>query len=97
MTARLRPIVADGSRPSLPRHVRLRHDPVRGAWALLSPEKVLWPDEVSLAILRRCDGRTSVASIAGALAAEYDADETEVRRDVTEFLQDWSDRMVVRL
>ncbi len=97
MTARRRPMAVEASRPVLPRHVRMHFDPHRGAWALLSPEKVLWPDEISLAILRRCDGRARVAEIARDLAREYGADETEVRADVLAFLQDWSDRMVVRL
>ena len=86
-----------GSRPVMPPHVRMHFDRRRGAWAVLSPEKVLWPDEISLAILNRCDGRTPAGAIAAALAAEYGADEAEVRADVLAFLQDWSDRMVVRL
>jgi len=94
---RERALARETSCPALPRHVRMHFDEVRGAWALLSPEKVLWPDEISLAILNRCDGRTQAGAIAAALAAEYGADEAEVRADVLAFLQDWSDRMVVRL
>ncbi len=75
----------------------MHFDPHRQAWALLSPEKVLWPDEISLAILRRCDGHAQAGAIVRDLAAEYGADEAEVRADVLAFLQDWSDRMVVRL
>jgi pyrroloquinoline quinone biosynthesis protein D len=75
--------------------VRLQHDPVRGAWALLSPEKVMWPDEISLDILRRCDGTASAAEIVTALAAEYDAEPEMVRTDVMEFLQTWADRRLV--
>jgi len=86
-----------GSRPVMPPHVRMHFDPRRGAWAVLSPEKVLWPDEISLAILRRCDGGAEAGAIADALALEYGADAQEVRTDVLAFLQDWSDRMVVRL
>lgn len=97
MTRPQRPIAHPDSRPALPRHVRMHFDPHRGAWALLSPEKVLWPDEISLAILRRCDGRAPVGQIARELAAEYGADEAEVQADILAFLQDWSDRMVVRL
>ncbi len=97
MTARRRPLADLNSRPALPSHVRMHFDPHRGAWAVLSPEKVLWPDETSLAILRRCDGRSPVGTIARDLAGEYGADEAEVRADVLAFLQDWSDRMVVRL
>jgi len=75
----------------------MHFDSRRGAWAILSPEKVLWPDEISLAILRRCDGTAEAGAIADALALEYGAEREEVRADVVAFLQDWSDRMVVRL
>ena len=92
-----RAIVNAQSKPSLPRHVRMHYDPHRSAWALLSPEKVLWPDEISLAILNRCDGQTEAGAIASALAQEYGADETVVCADVLAFLQDWTDRLVVRL
>lgn len=98
MTSALTRPIADGaSRPHLPRHVRLLFDPVRRAWALLAPEKILWPDEISLAILNRCNGETTLAGIAAALAAEYDAPEEAVMADVVAFAQDWSDRMVLRL
>jgi pyrroloquinoline quinone biosynthesis protein D len=93
---RTRPIATIDVRPALPRHVRLRWDPVREAWSLLSPEKVLWPDETSLAILQRCDGVNSVSAIVDALASEYEAEPEEVRGDVLAFVQDWSDRMVLR-
>lgn len=92
-----RPVATSAARPRLPRHVRLQFDGVRRAWALLSPEKVLWPDEVSLSILRRCDGSRSIAQISAELAAEYDADASEIEADVLAFAQDWSDRMVLRL
>ena len=94
---RERALARETSCPALPRHVRMHFDEVRSAWALLSPEKVLWPDEISLAILRRCDGGAEAGAIADALALEYGADAQEVRTDVLAFLQDWSDRMVVRL
>lgn len=95
--ARQRVVATSASAPSLPRHVRLHFDPVRQAWALLSPEKVLWPDEASLAILQRCDGKRSVAQISFELAREFDADAAEVEADVLAFAQDWSDRLVLRL
>lgn len=92
-----RPIATASSRPSLPRHVRLHFDPLRQAWALLSPEKVLWPDEASLAILRRCDGEADIAAISSALAREFEAEPEEIEGDVIAFAQDWSDRMVLQL
>lgn len=95
--AHTRPMATAGSRPSIPRHVRLHYDSLRGAWALLSPEKVLWPDEASLSILKLCNGKHTVSDIATQLAAEYDADAADIEADVLAFAQDWSDRMVLRL
>lgn len=92
-----RAIVSFRSAPWLPRHVRILYDPVRQAFAVLSPERVFWPNEISLDILRRCDGRSDVAHIIADLAAEYDAPEREVADDVVAFLQEWSDRLLVRL
>jgi pyrroloquinoline quinone biosynthesis protein D len=92
-----RAIVSLGSRPSLPKHIRIQYDPLRQAFAVLSPERVFWPNEISLDILRRCDGRSDVAHIIADLAAEYDASEAEVGGDVVAFLQEWSDRLLVRL
>ncbi|CDX51510.1 Coenzyme PQQ synthesis protein D [Mesorhizobium plurifarium] len=98
MTAlRERAIVSPRSVPSLPRHVRIQYDPVRQAFAVLSPEKVFWPNEISLDILRRCDGRSSVERIIADLAADYDADPQDVAADVVAFLQEWSDKLLVKL
>jgi pyrroloquinoline quinone biosynthesis protein D len=96
-TPRGRALVSPHSVPALPPHVRLQFDPVRNAWAVLSPEKIFWPNDISLDILRRCDGRIGVGEIVAALAAEYAAEEDEVALDVTAFLQEWSDKLLVRL
>lgn len=88
-------MVTAKTKPRLPPHVRLHHDPVRGAWALLSPEKVMWPDEVSLDILRLCDGAATADEIVAQLAREYEAEPETVRTDVLEFLQTWADRRLV--
>lgn len=98
MTAlRERAIVSLRSAPSLPKHVRIQYDPVRQAFAVLSPEKVFWPNEISLDILRRCDGRSIVERIIADLAADYDADQEDVAADVIAFLQEWSDKLLVKL
>jgi pyrroloquinoline quinone biosynthesis protein D len=94
-TNRQRLKIDAGTRPRLPSWVRLHHDKVRDAWALLSPEKVMWPDDISLDILRRCDGNTSTDEIVDGLAKEYDAEPDMVRSDVIEFLQTWADRRLV--
>ncbi|MBZ9841373.1 pyrroloquinoline quinone biosynthesis peptide chaperone PqqD [Mesorhizobium sp. CA5] len=98
MTAiRERAIVSLQSAPSLPRHVRIQYDPARQAFAVLSPEKVFWPNEISIDILRRCDGRSTVERIIADLAADYDADPEDVAADVIAFLQEWSDKLLVKL
>jgi pyrroloquinoline quinone biosynthesis protein D len=97
MALRARSLVSLESTPSLPRHVRIQYDPVRQAFAVLSPEKVFWPNDISLDILRRCDGRSTVGHIIASLAADYDAEEEAVAADVVAFLQEWSDKLLVRL
>ncbi|TIN05347.1 MAG: pyrroloquinoline quinone biosynthesis peptide chaperone PqqD, partial [Mesorhizobium sp.] len=73
------------------------YDPVRQAFAVLSPEKVFWPNDISLDILRRCDGRSTVGHIIAELAADYDAEQEAVAADVIAFLQEWSDKLLVKL
>ena len=94
---RQRIVISSGSTPTLKPHVRLQYDTVRQAWALLSPEKVFWPDEVSLDILNLCDGAHSVTRILEELSMQYDAPIEEIAADVETFLQDWSDRSLVTL
>ena len=97
MALRERAMVSPHSVPSLPKHVRIQFDVVRQAFAVLSPEQIFWPNDISLDILRHCDGRSTVSRIIADLAAEYDASEDDVAADVTAFLQQWSDRLLVKL
>lgn len=98
MTAlRERVIVSSDAVPALPKHVRIQYDPVRQAFAVLSPEKIFWPNEISLEILRRCDGRSPVGKIIADLAREYNAPAEDVAADVTAFIQEWSDKLLVKL
>lgn len=97
MALRQRAMVSPQSVPSLPKHVRIQYDPVRRAFAVLSPEKVFWPNDISLDILRRCDGRSTVGHIVAGLAADYDAEQEAVAADVIAFLQEWSDKLLVKL
>lgn len=94
---RVRMIVSPQSRPILKPHARLQYDTVRGAWALLSPERIFWPNDVSLDILQLCNGRHEVAQMIAVLADQYRADETEITSDVIGFLQEWSDKFLVKL
>ncbi|WP_244554856.1 pyrroloquinoline quinone biosynthesis peptide chaperone PqqD [Mesorhizobium prunaredense] len=97
MALRERALVSPRSVPSLPKHVRIQYDPVRQAFAVLSPEKIFWPNDISLDILRRCDGRSTVGHIIAGLAADYDAEQEAVAADVVAFLQEWSDKLLVKL
>ena len=94
---RTRAIASPESKPLLPRHVILRRDEVRERWVALAPERVVVLDESSLEILRMCDGERTIAELAGQLTKEYDAPEQVIAEDVLAFIQEWSDRMLVRL
>lgn len=85
-------IITGESVPTLPRHIRLKHDESRGAWVILAPERVLMPDEIAVEILRRCDGEASVSGIAGALAREFAAPLEEIQGDIIDTLQDLADK-----
>ncbi|MBE9554019.1 MAG: pyrroloquinoline quinone biosynthesis peptide chaperone PqqD [Proteobacteria bacterium] len=85
-------IITGASVPTLPRHIRLKHDESRGAWVILAPERVLMPDEIAVEILQRCDGEATVSGIAAALAREFAAPEDEIRTDIINVLQDLADK-----
>jgi pyrroloquinoline quinone biosynthesis protein D len=89
---RARRIVAAGTRPMLPRHVRLKEDARRGLWLLLAPERVLTPDPIAVEVLQLCDGRRAVTDIAEELARRYAAPAEQIAADVTAMLQDLSDK-----
>ncbi len=92
---RKRLMVTPDTVPRLPTHVRLQFDELRGKWVVLAPEKVLWPDEISVDILKRCDGKDPARDIVNGLAQEYAADRSEIEADVIEFIQDWSDKRLL--
>ena len=68
--------------PALPRGVRLRFDQARDAWVLLAPERVLMPDPIAVEILKRCDGKASVAAIVDDLATTFAAEREQIEADV---------------
>lgn len=93
------PAVAAGVDPAavafLPRGVRLADDRVRGLRVLLGPERAIQLDPIGDAILSELDGTRSVAAVASALAARFDAPEGQVLEDVRAFLTDLVDRRLV--
>ncbi|WP_321500515.1 pyrroloquinoline quinone biosynthesis peptide chaperone PqqD [Breoghania sp.] len=89
--------ITASSRPRLPRHVHLRFDALREKPIVLAPERVLWPDEISTAILTRCDGQTTVCEMAEDFARDYAAPPAEIEADIIAFLQDWADRLLIEV
>lgn len=94
-TERVRLTVRSEHTPHLRPHIHLRFDPKRQAFALLAPEHVYWPDDISVAILQKLDGDRTVATIISELASEYGAPEEEVGPDILEFLQTWADERLI--
>ncbi|MEQ1714693.1 MAG: pyrroloquinoline quinone biosynthesis peptide chaperone PqqD [Hyphomicrobium sp.] len=95
-TVRTRTIITAASTPGLPHHIKLRHDAGRGRWLVLAPERVFEPDDISVEILKRCDGQTSVDTIAGVLSKEYNAPLNSILGDTITMLQELSDKGVVK-
>lgn len=93
---RTRTIIVETTKPGLPAHIKLRHDAGRGRWHVLAPERVFEPDPIAVEILKRCDGNTTVATIAGDLARDYNAPLEEILSDTISMLQELSDKGVVK-
>jgi pyrroloquinoline quinone biosynthesis protein D len=79
--------------PALWRLARVNFDPVRQQHVLLYPEGVMLLNETGAAILELCDGRRSIAEIAGILNERYHCD---VLVDVTEYLSQLAEREFIR-
>lgn len=74
--------------PKLRPGVRLHRDRVRDRWVLLAPERIVEVDDQAVAVLEKVDGAASLSGIAAALAAEYDADASEIESDAAALLTD---------
>lgn len=92
-----RPKIATESMPGFPRHVRFEFNEARDCWVILAPERLLMPDETAVAILKRCDGATSVAAIVDGLANDYRAPRDLIEKDVAVLLQDLADKGLIVL
>jgi pyrroloquinoline quinone biosynthesis protein D len=93
---RTRILITAQSKPGLPVHIKLRHDAGRGRWHVLAPERVFEPDPIAVEILKRCDGQTTVASLAVELAKEYNAPLPDITADIISMLQELADKGVVK-
>jgi pyrroloquinoline quinone biosynthesis protein D len=94
---RERPLATAESKPYLPKHVHLQFDDARESFAVLAPERVYWPDETAVEILKLCDGERTISSIAARLAQDYAAPVELIEADVLEFIQSWTDLRLLRL
>lgn len=90
-------IPAANAVPRLPRGVRLHHDQTRKQWILLAPERVLNLNDVALEILKRCDGKATVADIVDDLATVYQADRDEIAADVRDLLKGLAEKHMLDL
>lgn len=88
-------IVAGETVLAIPRHIKLRHDPGRGRWIILAPERVFNPDDTAVEVLKLLDGQRSVNVIAEALSQEYQAPLDVVTTDIVAMLQDLTDKGVL--
>lgn len=93
---RTRTMIIPESKPGMPPHIKLRHDPGRGRWHVLAPERVFEPDPIAIEILKRCDGATTVQQIAADLAKDYNAPLQEILTDTISMLQELSDKGVIK-
>jgi pyrroloquinoline quinone biosynthesis protein D len=84
-------VIDETSIPRLADHVTMRFDEHRERWVILAPERVLILDEVSVEILKRCDGK-SVAQVIDDLAAAFEAPRADIARDVMAMLQGLADK-----
>ncbi len=89
---RTRLIIGEGTRPILPRYVRMHQDAGRGRWVLLAPERIIEPNEIAVAVLNLCDGVRTVGGIADALASAYEAPRGEILADIIGLLQGLADK-----
>jgi len=78
--------IDEKSCPALVLGVRMQLDVTTGEPVLLFPEGVLHLNATAHEVVSRCDGRTSVAAIVAALAAEYEVERDALRGDVLECL-----------
>jgi pyrroloquinoline quinone biosynthesis protein D len=88
-------IIEGDTKLAMPRHIKLRHDPGRGRWIILAPERVFNPDETAVEVLKLMDGQRSVSEIAEALSQEYQAPLEVVTTDIIAMLQDLTDKGVL--
>ncbi len=83
--------------PILPDGVELRFDPVEKAWTVSVPARVVMPDDITIELLKRCDGKTPIATIIDDLAQAFSANPSQLKGDIDLMLQDLTDQGMVEV
>jgi len=86
--------ISPGSKPVLPKGVRLTENPQQG-WVLVAPERVFKADTIAVTILKRCDGKTTIDSMADEFSAAYKAPREKILSDIVALLQLLADKRLL--
>ena len=86
--------ISAASKPMLPKGVRLTENPQQG-WVLVAPERVFKADGVAVTILKRCDGKASIAEMADEFAAAFNAPRERILSDIIGLLQSLADKRLL--
>jgi len=78
--------------PIIPSHVRFEYDEKGKKWVLLAPERALFPDQIAVEVLKKCNGKSSIQIIGEELAKVYKAPVDKIVEDITIMLQDLADK-----
>ncbi|MBS0293821.1 MAG: pyrroloquinoline quinone biosynthesis peptide chaperone PqqD [Proteobacteria bacterium] len=58
--------------PHLSRHLQLHYEAAQARWVLIAPDSMVQLNDSAAEILRRCDGRRTVANIVNELETLFD-------------------------
>ena len=89
--------ISDTSRPRLPRGVRLTQNDAQGGWVLLAPERVFKADAITVEILKRCTGNSTLGAIVDDLAKTFSAPRERVHADVVKLRGSLADKKLLEL
>ena len=84
--------ITDDVLPKFPKHVKFKYNKPRDEWVILAPERLVKLDMVAVEILKLVDGEKSVKNISIQLSQKFNAPEDVILKDVTDMLQDLSDK-----
>lgn len=84
------------ARPQLPPGVRLAQS-VQGGWVLLAPERVFKADTVTVEILKRCTGASTLDEIVDDLAKAFTAPRERIHADVVNLLGALADKKLLEV